>query len=382
MARTLILGAGFGGLTVATELRNSLPGEHEIVLVDSRESFSMGLRKLWEAVGLGTIADGSRSREPLNERGIRFIRAEITAIDPAGRTATIGDEVLEGDHIVVALGAETRPDLVEGLEQHGHDAWDKKNIPAIREALAGFERGRILIAIAGAPYGCPPAPYELSMLLEEMLRERGIRDQVEIAVSTPAPILLPAAGSEGSTFLAEQLDAKDISYAVGHKVDHVEAGRVIYADGELEYDLLLSVPPHRVPRVVAESGLTADEAGWVGVDPGTLETEFQGVFAIGDVNQIELANGLPLPMAGLFAELQGERVAAAIAAEIRGNAAPDAFAGRGHCFLEMDSTAAALVQGDFFADPAPAVSVTKPTEAHAAEKRRFESERLERWFGS
>jgi len=56
MSRTLILGAGFGGITVATELRRLLGDDHEVVLIDERDEFSMGLRKLWELVGIGTIA--------------------------------------------------------------------------------------------------------------------------------------------------------------------------------------------------------------------------------------------------------------------------------------------------------------------------------------
>ncbi|MGH3143807.1 MAG: hypothetical protein ACRDO9_11870, partial [Gaiellales bacterium] len=54
-ARTLILGGGFGGIAVATGLREQLGGAHEVLLVDRQPAFSMGLRKLWELVGLGTI---------------------------------------------------------------------------------------------------------------------------------------------------------------------------------------------------------------------------------------------------------------------------------------------------------------------------------------
>jgi len=380
MARTLILGAGFGGITVATGLRQALPDEHEIVLVDSRESFSMGLRKLWEIVGIGTIAEGSRAREALNERGIRFVRAEITAIDPARRAATIGNEELDADHLVVALGAEPRSDLVAGLDEHGHNPWDRANVARLRDEVERFEEGRLAIVVAGAPYACPPAPYELAMLLDEMLRGRGNREQVELVVSTLQPLLMPNAGEQGSAFIGEQLDERGISYAVKQEVERIEAGRVVYADGELEFDLLVGVPPHRVPAVVADSGLTGD-GDWIAVDQSTLETEHEGVFAIGDVNQIKLANGLPLPMAGVIAEAEGERVAAAIAAELQETTPPEPFDGHGYCFLEMGSKDAALVEGDFFADPEPQVVVGKPASAAATDKRRFESERFERWFG-
>jgi sulfide:quinone oxidoreductase len=381
LARTLILGAGFGGIAVATELRRALGDGHEVVLVDRRERFAMGLRKIWELVDLGTIAEGSRSREQLSERGIRFLQGEIAFIDPEARTVTVEGETLEADHLVVALGAEQRPDLVPGLAEHGHDVWDPAGVPPLRRALDGFAGGRIAIVIAGAPYPCPPAPYELAMLLDERLRERGLRDRSELAVATVQPLLLPNAGKDGSAWLAEQLSAREISFKTGRKIERVEEGRVGFADGELEFDLLVGIPPHRVPAVVESSGLSAN-GGWVSVDKGTLETAHPAVYAIGDVTQIKLANGLPLPKAGVIAEAEGRRVAAAIAARAAGEAPPPPFDGRGYCFVETGGAEASLVRGDFFAEPEPRVELEPPSAEAAEEKRRFEAERLADWFGT
>ena len=380
MARTLILGAGFGGLTVATELRRLLGEGHEVVLVDRRERFFMGLRKLWEVVGIGTMDEGSRPRELLAERGIRFRQGRVTAIDPGQRAASIEGETVDADHLVIALGAEPRSDLVPGLGEHGFDAWARPSIPRLRDALEAFDGGRLAIVIAGVPYKCPPAPYELTMLLDEWLRERGLRDRTELSVSTMQPILLPNAGKEGSAWIGEQLASRGIGHAAGRKVERVEEERVVFAEGELEFDLLIGVPPHRPPAVVEDSGLTG-EFGWIGVDQETLETERDGVFAIGDVTQIKLANGLPMPKAGIIAELEGARVAAAIAAQLSGDPPPPPFDGSGYCFIEMGKSTASLVEGEFFAEPEPSVVVREPSASHAEEKHRFEAERLERWFG-
>jgi sulfide:quinone oxidoreductase len=84
----------------------------------------------------------------------------------------------------------------------------------------------------------------------------------------------------------------------------------------------------------------------------------------------------------VIAEHEGRRVAAAIAAQVRGADSPPPFDGRGYCFVEVGSSSAALVEGDFFAEPAPRVVLTDASAAHAEEKRRFEAERLARWFGS
>jgi sulfide:quinone oxidoreductase len=380
MARILVLGGGFGGVSTATELRKTLGDAHDSVLVDRSSTFLMGLRKLWYLVGMGAIEDGSRDLRLLREQGIRYEQREVLSIDPAGLRVETESGTLTADYLVVALGCEARPDLVPGLSEHGHNVWDVAGVPGSKSALDEFDGGNVLVAIAGMPYTCPPAPFECCMLLDDHLRERGLRDRASITVTTPKPILLPNAGVEGSEWLAEQLTARDIAYHTGREVDHVEEGRIDYGDTGLEFDLLFGVPPHRPPRVVAESDL-AGPGGWVAVDPGTFETGHENAFAIGDITKVSLANGLPLPKAGVMADLQGQRVAAAIAARIAGTESPAPFDGRGFCFLEMSKSTAALIEGQFYARPEPKVSVGAESETHATRKHRFESERLERWFG-
>jgi sulfide:quinone oxidoreductase len=380
MARVLVLGGGFGGVSVATELRKALPGDHEIVLVDRSTTFLMGLRKLWALVGMGRIEDGSRDLRLLGGQGICFEQREILSVDAANRSVATDEGLLTADYLVLALGAESRPDLVPGLSDHGHNVWNVAGVPGLKADLEAFDGGSIVVAITGMPYPCPPAPFECAMLLDDLLREKGIRDRSSITVTTPKPILLPNAGVEGSRWLAERLTDRGISYETGREVTHVEAGRIHYSDAATDFDLLVGVPPHRPPAVVADSAL-AGPGGWIHVDPGTLETDQQDVFAIGDVTKVTLANGLPLPKAGAMADLQGQRVAAAIAARIEGVESPGSFDGRGFCFLEMSKSTAALIEGDFFARPEPIVTVDGESSAHAERKHQFESDRLERWFG-
>ena len=99
VTRTLVLGGGFGGLTVASELKRLLGAKHEVVLVDRKEYFSMGLRKLWELVGHATVADGSRSRDALRERDVRVVRAEILRLQQI-LLETTGSTSLEGGLLV------------------------------------------------------------------------------------------------------------------------------------------------------------------------------------------------------------------------------------------------------------------------------------------
>jgi len=379
-ARTLVLGGGFGGISASLELKRLLGDDHDVVLVDRNPDFRMGLRKLWALVGLGTGAEGSRPRQLLAEKGVTVVQEAVTEIHASSRAAQTSIGRIDGDHLVIALGAVSRPDLIPGLADYGHDVWGFAGIPGAADALERFRGGRLVVLVAGAPYPCPPAPYECAIHLDRFLRERGLRDETDLAVVTLQPMLMPNAGRAGSDWMAGELAERGVSTRVGSKAESIEPGWVVFPEGEERFDLLIAVPPHRPPLVVEESGLVA-EHGWIGVDPRTLATRYPGVYAIGDVNLIPLANGLPLPKAGVMAELQGIRVARSIVAELRGEEEPEPFDGRGFCPVEVGANAAAFVRGDWYAEPEPVVQIDGPSEAYAAEKRHFESERLERWFG-
>jgi sulfide:quinone oxidoreductase len=380
--RTLILGAGFGGIAAGVELRRLLGPSHEVVLVDRESAFAMGLRKLWELSGHATIADGSRERTLLERHGIEFVQAEISSIDAAGRSVETSAGRLSADRLVIALGAVSRPDLVTGLAEHGHDVWTFARVAAAHQALAQFDGGRISVLVAGAPYPCPPAPYECALHLDEHLCKRDLRARTELTVTTLQPILMPNAGKTGSDWMADQLAAHGIGHQVEAKAERVEPGRIVFDDGsEQPFDLLIAVPPHRPPEVAAVSGLTGAN-GWIAVDPGTLATEYADVYAIGDVTTIPLANRLPLPKAGLMAERQGLRVAQAIAAELTGSEPPGPFDGSGYCPIELGARNGARVEGHWYATPEPIVTIDGPSPERAGEKAEFERERLARWFGT
>jgi hypothetical protein len=119
-------------------------------------------------------------------------------------------------------------------------------------------------------------------------------------------------------------------------------------------DLLLAVPPHRPPDVVRSSGLIGS-SGWIDTDPHTLTTEHEGVYAIGDVSNIRLANGKNLPKAGVFAHSEAEVVAERIATKIEGLTSEASFNGKGSCWLELGGGEAGFASGNFYAEPEPTV---------------------------
>lgn len=378
MARALILGGGFGGIATAVALRQALHDGDEIVLVDRRDEFVMGLRKTWHLLGISPLAYGERSLPTLGARGITYLRGEVQAVDPDARSATIDGRRVEADAIVLALGAHRAMDAVPGLADHGLDAWTLEGLERTRAAIERFRGGRVLVGIFGLPYSCPPAPYELALLLADRLDERGVG--ADIGVFSPAPITLPIVGAAGCVPLDARLEERGVVFLPGRQPAAVGAAEVRFVDdAAAPFDLLLAVPPHRVPSVLVDSGLAAP-GGWVKVDRATLETGHPGVYAIGDCTAIGLSNGMPLPKAGLFAQRQGEAVAARIAARLRGTEPSAAFGGSGACFIEMGGGEASMIRGDFYADP-PAVALTTPSADQRREKERFEAERLAAWFG-
>jgi sulfide:quinone oxidoreductase len=379
MARVLVLGAGFGGIATAVALRSQLAETDEVVLVDRREDFAMGLRKIWAILGVSPIAYGTRSLATLASRGITVRRGDITAIDPANRAATIDGTPLHADALVLALGADRAMEAIPGLAEHGRNAWDRFHVEQVHGAVDDFRGGRVVIGIFGVPYPCPPAPYELAMLLSDRFDARAI--DAQLTVFGPTPITLPILGAAGCAPLDGQLAERGITFLGGRVASAVTDGAVhLGADEELPFDLLLAVPPHRCPLVLVEAGL-APADGWVTVDRATLETGREGVYAIGDATAIMLTNGMPLPKAGLFAEKEGEVVAARIAATLQGEAPTATFDGLGACFVEMGDGEASTISGDFYADP-PAVELSPPSVEQRADKERFEIDRLARWFGT
>ncbi len=377
MKRVLILGGGFGGIATAVALRAQLDPADEIVLVDRRTSFVMGLRKNWGLLDATAMAGGERTLARLADGGIRVVTGTITAIHPAERAAEVDGSRWEADALVVALGAERDPDRVPGFRAHVLDVYDHAQIEEARQAIERFAGGRLLIGIFGVPYPCPPAPFELALLLEGRLRARGVRATLQ--VFSPLPLSLPILGQVGCGSFESRLAGEGIEFMRGRQATAVNDSEVVFGDTSAPFDLLLGIPPHQVPLIVADSGLTVGGA-WVKVDPRTLETLHKGVYAIGDVTAIQLANGQMLPKAGAFADAEGQVVAARIAATFAGIAPSETFAGDGACFVETGGGMAAMVTGGFLADP-PAVRLTDPSPEHLAAKHRFEQERLAAWFG-
>jgi sulfide:quinone oxidoreductase len=380
-ASVVVLGGGVGGSVVATELRRLLPAETRITVVERAARVFLGASLLRVIVGERGAGEIARPVGALSRLGVEVVEGDIERITPEQRRVEVAGRRLEADHLVVALGADLDPSAVPGLAEAGHSFYTLEGAVALHRALASLSSGRLVVLTAAPAYKCPAAPYEAALLMESVLRRRGVRAQVALEVYAAEPGPMGVAGPKVSAGVRELLAAKGITYHPEHQVVAADAAarRLRFANGaEAGYDLLAFVAPHRAPRVVREAGLIG-ESGWIPVDRGTLRTRFERVWAVGDVTGIPLKMGKPLPKAATFAEREAEVVARAIAAELAGGPPPDPYVATGECWVETGDGVAARGGGDFFGDPVPVVSLEAPSaEAHRA-KEAWEQEWLRRW---
>jgi sulfide:quinone oxidoreductase len=373
--RVVVLGAGFGGLELTTRLADELGEGVDIVLVDRTDSFVFGFSKLDVMFGRHTVAQVQHAYADVVRPGVRFVQAEVEQIDPQARTVETSAGAFAADVLVIALGADLDPAATPGLVEDGHDFYTEAGAFALREVLDAFPGGHVMVGVTSTPFKCPPAPSEAVLLLDELLRDRGLREQSRVSLVLPLPSPVPPSPDASDALLAAFAE-RGIDFHPDAVVRALDPGRhcAVLADGrELEYDLFLAVPTHRAPQVVVDAGLTVD--GWIPVDPETLATRWPDVYAVGDVTSVGT------PKAGVFAEGQAGVVAEAIIARLRGTSSSATYDGRGICYVEFGASGVAMVDVTFRSGQAPTGALDGPSADLAAVKREFERSRVERWFG-
>jgi sulfide:quinone oxidoreductase len=373
--RVLVLGAGFGGLELATSLSEGLGDEVEVTLIDKSDSFVFGFAKLGVMFGRKAAAEVRLPYSGLAKPGVRLLRETVVAIDPEARSATTDGGVHEADFLVVALGAGYDMEATPGLAEDGNEFYSVGGAERVASVLPEFTGGRVVIGVCGAPFKCPPAPSEAALLLHDYLSDRGIRDDSEITFLMPLGSPVPPSPETSAALLAAFAE-REIAFRPGARIGSLDPARkvALLEDGEeVPYDLFLGVPKHRAPDVVVASGMTVD--GYVPVSPATLETEFPGVYAVGDVTTVGV------PKAGVFAEGAARVAAASLIARVQGGEQPDPYDGLGSCYIEFGSGHVGRVDVDFLSGPKPTGTFQAPSTAIAAEKQRFGASRRARWFG-
>jgi sulfide:quinone oxidoreductase len=372
--RVLVLGAGFGGLELTTRLSEEFGDDVEVVLIDKADGFVFGFSKLDVMFGRTVPEAVLHPYRDLVKPGVRFVQTTVTSIDPTARSVETDVGQFEADVMVVALGADLDPGATPGLVEAGHEFYTVEGAFALRDVLATFGGGRVVVGVTSTPFKCPPAPSETALLMHDHLSARGLRDRSEVSLVMPLPMPIPPSPA-ASQALLEAFAQRDIRWHPSQVIRELDpVGKVArFADGtEMPFDLFLGVPVHRAPAAVLESGMAVD--GWIPVNPLTLETSYPGVFAVGDVTSVGT------PKAGVFSERQASVAADRIISALRGGTGSSEYDGFGTCYLEFGHDQVARVEVTFASGQAPTGSYVAPSQELAAEKAEFGSSRIQRWF--
>ncbi|MFF0814362.1 NAD(P)/FAD-dependent oxidoreductase [Rhodococcus sp. NPDC003318] len=378
MHTVLVLGAGFGGLELAACLSEAASDEVRVILLDRSDGFVFGFSKL-DVLFRGRTVDEVRIPYATVQRpAVEFRQETVTGIDPRTRRVTTDHGEYSPDTLVVALGAEYDCGATPGFTADGHEYYSLDGVRRLRGRLDTFTGGTVLLAILSVPFKCPPAPYEGALLLHEELVRRELRGATRMHVLTPMDSPVPVSPDTNAAIVGALAD-RDIEYTTGTRVHALDpAGHTASTHaGDLDYDLFIGIPRHRVPEVVEASGLTEGGTdGWIHVDPATLATPFPGVYAIGDCADA------PVPRAGVFAETAARTVASDIVARLHEDGQGDRYRGQGTCHIEFGGGLVGKVDADFLSGPVPVAPFHGPSPELATEKAQLAAARRRRWFGT
>jgi len=372
----VVLGCGMGGFTLSNLVSKRVGNSAVVTVVEPRERLPFAPAFQWLVFGWRQPETIQRDLTRLSKRkNVRIVNAKVEKIDLKGRTVKTPSQTIKYDKLVIALGAELAFDQVSGLEAYSHNAYSLEGALKLREAMINFNGGTIAMGISRLPIKCPPAPYELALLLEEHFRRA--KKRIEIHFFTPEPHPVPAAGSVIGKQVERLLNQRGIKYLSKTKLAKVERDKVVFENGsELKYDILVTTPPHRASQVARDAGLT-DESGWIPVNPHSLATRHEDVFAIGDITSIETPHGHApyLPKAGVFAQSQAEVVANNLAVSLTRKGEMKQWGGEGSCYLQVAKSESAFLKGSFLSNP-PRLEFHPPRRKWFLEKLRLEKEWL------
>jgi sulfide:quinone oxidoreductase len=373
--RVLVLGAGFGGLELSTRLSEAFGDRVAVTLIDRSDHFVFGYSKLDVMFGKAAPAAVRLPYARILKPGVRFLQQTVTAIDPAARRVTTDGGTFDADYLVVALGADYDVGATPGLSEAGNEFYSVAGAARLSALLPTFTRGRAIVGVCATPFKCPPAPSEAALMLHDFLAARGVREQCEVTLVHPFGRPIPPSPGASSALVAAFAE-RNIVYLPNRLVRALDPARrlAVLDDGrELPFDLFLGIPKHRIPEVVAASGLAED--GWVAVDPATLQTRFPGVYALGDVADADV------PKAGVFAEGAARAVASALVAALDRGGPSAPHTGAGSCYIEFGAGRVGRVDVDFLSGPEVIGVYHGASTALRADKEHFGASRRARWFG-
>lgn len=369
----LIVGGGVGGTMLANQLVGKLYPEIlrdqvRITLLSNSPDHYYKPAFMYVAFNQFFKEELKRPERSLLRPEIDFQVQEVTRFDFAGQTLhTRSGKRFGYDFLVIATGCVPAPERIEGLQQGGDHFYQYEPARQLAQRLASIEKGRIFITVSfpqtpNVPHQCGIAPVETTLMLDDYLRRRGVRDKVEIIYTYPttAQLLRNCLFLQRPTgeILPSIFAQKNIQFQRGFTLGKVDPEqRIAYSDeGDAQpYDILMATPPIRAVDAVLESGASqaANHEGWLPTNHETLQVYgLEGVYVIGDTVD------LPVSKAGGACHNQAPVIADNIAGEIRLGTTVAVYDGKVQAAAQMGLNAGMPLTYDYRHDVLP----TPPTK--------------------
>ncbi|MNM74086.1 Sulfide dehydrogenase [flavocytochrome c] flavoprotein chain precursor [compost metagenome] len=369
----LIVGGGVGGTMLANQLVGKLYPEIlrdqvRITLLSNSPDHYYKPAFMYVAFNQFFKEELKRPERSLLRPEIDFQVQEVTRFDFAGQTLhTRSGKRFGYDFLVIATGCVPAPERIEGLQQGGDHFYQYEPARQLAQRLASIEKGRIFITVSfpqtpNVPHQCGIAPVETTLMLDDYLRRRGVRDKVEIIYTYPttAQLLRNCLFLQRPTgeILPGIFAQKNIQFQRGFTLGKVDPDqRIAYSEeGDAQpYDILMATPPIRAVDAVRESGASqaANQEGWLPTNHETLQVYgLDGVYVIGDTVD------LPVSKAGGACHNQAPVIADNIAGEIRLGTTVAVYDGKVQAAAQMGLNAGMPLTYDYRHDVLP----TPPTK--------------------
>ncbi len=356
--KILIVGGGMGGTILANNLARRLAPEMRsgkvkltMVAASDKHMYQPGL--LYLAFGRVTPDELYRDQASLLEPGIEFQVDPVEAFDLDHNSVRTKSGKTHGyDILVIATGSRPVPEMIPGLAENAETFYTEETAVKMFKRLREFQGGRVVIAV-GVPHKCPMAPLEITFMLHDYFKDRGIRDKVQLHYTYPVGrvhTLEPVA-----KWAAPEMERLGITYETLFNMKEVDGkNKVVRSEegSEAKYDLLITIPAHKGMEVVEKNKLGA--GGFIPTDKTKLTMEGRkNVYVIGDTTNI------PVSKAGSTVHYQAETLGENLAAIVKLGAPVREHDGKVFCFIEVGKDRATYASFNYTTPPDP----KEPTRA-------------------
>jgi sulfide:quinone oxidoreductase len=340
MKRVLIVGGGTGG----TMLANTLDKRAFQVTMLSASLDHVFQPALLYVAFANASSNIIRDERDLLSRHVRLIQECVTAIDLHHRVVTTENSTrYDYDAIVLATGVGVDTSAIAGLtevrERFGDYHTTVAQARKLWAALDAFRGGTIALGQASPICKCPPSPVEGILLVDRLLRKRGLRERSRLVFFTPYPRAYPA--EPMNEIIEPILKDRSIEIMPFFDVDRIDTEKRTIASIEgdtVAYDLPVVIAPFAGAQIAYEPADVVDPDRFLITDKETLRVKgFDSVFAIGD------ATNIPTSKAGVAAHLEAKIVARQLAG------VPARFDGRTNCPVDLGDGRGTFVIGSFVA---------------------------------